>query len=97
MPKDMPDGAFGPQLQARIGLLSGRYRLIHRDRWKPYEVFKKASDRAFHLWHQSEREEITRKCPPPTTPNSPSARLCSGGKYPSVPTVKAAADSWNEC
>jgi transposase len=193
MPKGMPEGAFGPQLQARIGLLSGRYRLtrretralakdlfgvrislgsvqaccksvsgavvstaevihdevkqapelhadetgfgrcgkdrmwlwvaatedaeafrllpgrgrdqakdllgddysgvIHRDRWKPYEVFQKAthqlchshirrdfqcmlesmgetgtqgcmlklaSDRAFHLWHQFEREEITR-------------------------------------
>ena len=194
MPKDVPDGAFGPQLQARIGLLSGRYRLtrretralakdlfgvrmslgsvqacckavsgavvetaqtihdevkaapelhadetgfgtcgndrmwlwvaatedaevfrllpgrgreqaqdllgedyaglIHRDRWKPYEVFKQAthqlchshirrdfqsmlesmgetgtqgcmlklaSDRAFHLWHQFERSEISRK------------------------------------
>jgi transposase len=193
MPKGMPEGAFGPQLQARIGLLSGRYRLtrretralakdlfgvrislgsvqaccksvsgavvstaevihdevkqapelhadetgfgrcgkdrmwlwvaatedaeifrllpgrgrdqakdllgddysgvIHRDRWKPYEVFQKAthqlchshirrdfqcmlesmgetgtqgcmlklaSDRAFHLWHQFEREEVTR-------------------------------------
>jgi transposase len=31
MPKDMPDGAFGPQLQARIGLLSGRYRLPRRE------------------------------------------------------------------
>ena len=194
MPKGMPDGAFGPQLQARIGLLSGRYRLtrretralakdlfgvrislgsvqacckavsgacadttetiqaevkaapevhadetgfgtcgkdrmwlwvgatedaeafhllpgrgreqamtllgegfagvIHRDRWKPYEVFKLAlhqlchshirrdfqsmlesmgetgtqgcmlklaSDRTFHLWHQFERGEITRR------------------------------------
>jgi transposase len=194
MPKGVPEGAFGPHLQARIGLLSGRYRLtrretralakdlfgvrislgsvqacckavstvvaepaeaihaevkqapevhadetgfgtcgkarmwlwvaetedaeafrllpgrgreqamdllgddysglIHRDRWKPYEVFKNAthqlchshirrdfqsmlesmgetgtqgcmlklaSDRAFHLWHQFERHEITRK------------------------------------
>jgi transposase len=194
MPKGMPEGAFGPHLQARIGLLSGRYRLtrretralakdlfgvrislgsvqacckavsaavvetaevihvevkqaselhadetgfgtcgkdrmwlwvaatddaevfrllpgrgrdqakdllgenysglIHRDRWKPYEVFKNAahqlchshirrdfqsmlesmgetgtqgcmlklaSDRAFHLWHQFERDEISRK------------------------------------
>jgi transposase len=193
-PKDMPDGAFGPQRQARIGLLSGRYRLtrretralakdlfgvsmslgsvqaccntvsaavadtvevlrvevkqaperhadetgfakcgkvrmwlwvaatadaeifrllpgrgrvqakdllgddysglIHRDRWKPYEVFKNAthqlghshirrdfqsmlesmgetgtqgcmlklaSDRAFHLWHPFEREELSRE------------------------------------
>jgi transposase len=31
MPKGMPDGAFGPQLQARIGLLSGRYRLTRRE------------------------------------------------------------------
>jgi len=194
MPKGMPDGAFGPHLQARIGLLSGRFRLtrretralakdlfgvrmslgsvqacckavsaavaepaqaihdevklapelhvdetgfgrcgkdrmwlwvaatedaeafrllpgrgreqakdllgdafsglIHRDRWKPYEVFqaavhqlchshirrdfqsmlesmgetgtqgcmlKLASDRTFHLWHQFERDEISRK------------------------------------
>jgi transposase len=194
MPKGTPEGAFGPQLQARIGLLSGRYRLtrretralakdlfgvrmslgsvqacckivsgacaettetiqagvkvapevhadetgfgscgkvrmwlwvaatenaeafrllpgrgrkqamdllgedfagvIHRDRWKPYEVFKLAthqlchghirrdfqsmlesmgetgtqgcmlklaSDRAFHLWHQFERGELTRR------------------------------------
>jgi transposase len=180
MPTGVPDGAFGPQLQARIGLLSGRYRLtrretrslakdlfgvhmslgsvqvccntvsaavaepaqtihtevklapevhvdetgfgrcgkdrmwlwvaatedaeafrllpgrgrepakdllgdgfsglIHRDGWKPYEVFKTAvhqvchshirrdfqsmlklaSDRAFHLWHQFERNEISR-------------------------------------
>jgi transposase len=68
--------------------------LIHRDRWKPYEVFKLAvhqlchshirrdfqsmlesmgetgtqgcmlklaSDRAFHLWHQFEQDEISRK------------------------------------
>jgi len=31
MPKGMPEGAFGPQLQARIGLLSGRYRLTRRE------------------------------------------------------------------
>jgi len=31
MPKNMPGGAFGPQLQARIGLLSGRYRLTRRE------------------------------------------------------------------
>ena len=31
MPKGMPDGAFGPHLQARIGLLSGRFRLTRRE------------------------------------------------------------------
>jgi transposase len=31
MPKGVPDGAFGPQLQARICLLSGRYRLTRRE------------------------------------------------------------------
>jgi hypothetical protein len=30
MPKGMPDGAFGPHLQSRIGLLSGRHRLTRR-------------------------------------------------------------------
>jgi transposase len=68
--------------------------ILHRDRWKPYETLEKAihqichshirrdfqsmlestgetgtqgcmlklaSDRAFHLWHQFEREEISRK------------------------------------
>jgi transposase len=31
MPKSAPEGAFGPQLQARIGLLSGRYRMTRRE------------------------------------------------------------------
>ena len=31
MPKGTPEGAFAPQHQARIGLLSGRYRLTRRE------------------------------------------------------------------
>lgn len=31
MPEGAPKGSFGPQLQARIGLLSGRYRLTRRE------------------------------------------------------------------
>ena len=31
MPEGVADGAFSPQLQARIGLLSGRYRLTRRE------------------------------------------------------------------
>ena len=31
MPEGMPKGAFGPRLQARIGVLSGRYRMTRRE------------------------------------------------------------------
>ena len=65
MPEGLPEGAFGPHLQARIELLSGRYRMTRRETRAPTtrasggpELASKANDPAAR-WVGPERLPFT--------------------------------------